>query len=52
MGFLLKGQGGEVQKVYFLGSEGPLFGVQHLLKIDPGYGPANKALHLHHLTNF
>ena len=40
MGFCRRVEGGEVQKVHFLGPKGPLLGVPHLPRFDPGYGPA------------
>ena len=39
-GFCRRVKGGEGQKVHFLGPKGPLLGVPHLPKINPGYGPA------------
>ena len=35
----VKGGGGEVQKVHFLGPESPHFGGSAPPKIDPGHGP-------------
>ena len=39
LGFRTRVKEGELQKVHFLGPKGPLLGVPHLPKIDPGYGP-------------
>ena len=39
-GFCRRVRGVRFKKVHFLGPKGPLLGVPHPPKIDPGYGPA------------